>query len=461
MPKVLIFAIIVFALFVCSSRDVFAQTTEFTYQGSLKNSGVPANANYDFEFALFDMVSGGAQVGSTLQKSNVAVANGIFSVNLDFGPAFPGAIRYLEIRVRPTGGGAFTPLTPRQSVSSSPYSVKSLNSDTAASATNAAQLGGVAAGKFIQSDDARLSDDRVPLPGSTNYIQNGSSPQTPSNFNVSGIGTASVFNAGTQYNIGGSRVLSVAGNQNVFAGAAAGFSNTTGESNSFFGQLSGQNNTSGQSNAFFGRASGISNSTGSSNAFFGSGAGFSNTTANLNSFYGHNAGFSNMTGILNAFFGEGSGFSNTTGQRNSFIGQDAGANNTVGDRNVFVGNNAGSGNISGGQLTMIGDGATPISTTLTNATAIGANAAVTQSNSLVLGSIAGVAGGAANTNVGIGTSAPQAALHVNNGSIRLTGGGIYVANPNTLIITSPNGACWGITVNNAGALATFPVTPCP
>jgi hypothetical protein len=50
--------------------------------------------------------------------------------------------------------------------------------------------------------------------------------------------------------------------------------------------------------------------------------------------------------------------------------------------------------------------------TLNNATAIGANAEVDASNSLVLGSIAGVNFSAASTNVGIGTTAPAATLHL-------------------------------------------------
>jgi len=37
--------------------SVFAQTTAFTYQGSLKDGATPANGNYDFEFKLFDLVS--------------------------------------------------------------------------------------------------------------------------------------------------------------------------------------------------------------------------------------------------------------------------------------------------------------------------------------------------------------------------------------------------------------------
>jgi hypothetical protein len=104
----------------------FAQTTEFTYQGSLKNGAVPAAGNYDFEFALFDSVAGGIQVGAAQTRSGVAVADGTFSVKLDFGGQFPGSNRFLEIRVRQTGGGAFTSLTPRQAVTSSPYSVTSV-----------------------------------------------------------------------------------------------------------------------------------------------------------------------------------------------------------------------------------------------------------------------------------------------------------------------------------------------
>ena len=48
---------------------VFPQTTEFTYQGSLKDNASPANANYDFEFALFDALVGGSQIGPTLTGS--------------------------------------------------------------------------------------------------------------------------------------------------------------------------------------------------------------------------------------------------------------------------------------------------------------------------------------------------------------------------------------------------------
>ena len=48
----------------------------------------------------------------------MAVANGIFSVKLDFGSQFPGANRFLEIRVRLAGQPGITTLTPRQLVNS-------------------------------------------------------------------------------------------------------------------------------------------------------------------------------------------------------------------------------------------------------------------------------------------------------------------------------------------------------
>ena len=143
-----------FCLFAVIS--ISAQTTAFTYQGSLKEGASAANGNYDFEFKLFDLASGGAPQGGTLQQLNVAVANGIFAVSLDFGAApLPGANRFLEIGVRMNGNpGGFQQLLPRQKVGSSPYAVQSLNAATAANATtattatNATQLGGVAANQY-------------------------------------------------------------------------------------------------------------------------------------------------------------------------------------------------------------------------------------------------------------------------------------------------------------------------
>ena len=216
------------------------QSTQITYQGSLKDGANPATGNHDFEFLLYDALAGGGQLGTTVTISNVAVTEGTFSVTLDFGSQFPGANRFLEIRVRLSGGGAFTPLAPRQQIGSTPYSIKSLTAETAATAssaanatnatnaTNALQLGGVAANQYVLTGDSRLSNARPPTPGNANYIQNTANPQAGSNFNISGTGTAGIFNANTQFNISAVRILSNAGSQNLFAGAGAGEANTGG-----------------------------------------------------------------------------------------------------------------------------------------------------------------------------------------------------------------------------------------
>ena len=69
------------------SGAIFGQTTEFEYQGSLKDGASAANGNYDFEFALFDALMGGTQIGSTLPRNTVAVAGGFFNPE----PAAPAA----------------------------------------------------------------------------------------------------------------------------------------------------------------------------------------------------------------------------------------------------------------------------------------------------------------------------------------------------------------------------------
>src|SRR5215207_1302433 len=122
---------IVSLFLILSVSAISAQSSRFTYQGSLTNSGPPANGAYDFEFAMFDAPIGGNQVGAVLQRNGLPVVDGTFAATLDFGTLFPGADRYLEIKVRQSGQPAFTILTPRQQISSTPYAIKSLHAETA------------------------------------------------------------------------------------------------------------------------------------------------------------------------------------------------------------------------------------------------------------------------------------------------------------------------------------------
>src|SRR5438105_3806954 len=61
-----------------------AVSTAFSYQGQLKSSGSPAGGSFNMDFKLFDVASGGVAL-ATQSLPGVAVTNGLFSVQLDFG----------------------------------------------------------------------------------------------------------------------------------------------------------------------------------------------------------------------------------------------------------------------------------------------------------------------------------------------------------------------------------------
>ncbi|MDQ4122823.1 MAG: hypothetical protein M3209_15410 [Acidobacteriota bacterium] len=324
------------AFVVCvSSIAVSGQTTEFTYQGRLTNStGTLLTGNYDFEFKLYNALTGGTQLGTTQQKPGVTVSNGIFTVNLDFGDQFGTSARFLEIAVR-SGTASFAVLAPRQQITSAPYSIRSLY---AASAADSSRLNGVSASNYVQTSDSRLSDARTPLPGSGNYIQNRTNVQPGStSFNIDGTGTANVFNASSQFNLSGSRILGANQNDNLFLGGGAGSALDTGANGVFVGRNAGQMNSAGNNNSFFGYSAGKSNASGNDNTFVGSATGQSNN-----------------------------------GSNNVFIGSQAGRFNTTGSNNTFIGYNVNS-----------------IPDTLQFATAIGAHAFTTHNDTIVLGKMAG------------------------------------------------------------------------
>lgn len=94
--------------------------TTITYQGKLEDNGAPANGLYDFEFRLFDALSGGLQSGPVVTASDIPVENGVFSVPLNFG-AFNAEARWLAISVREGASvGAFEALNPRQPITAAP-----------------------------------------------------------------------------------------------------------------------------------------------------------------------------------------------------------------------------------------------------------------------------------------------------------------------------------------------------
>jgi hypothetical protein len=120
------------AILLLLSAEVPGQTplgTEFTYQGQLKQAGVPVDGLTDFEFTLWDAESGGNQIGGLVTVRQVDVVNGLFTVQIDFGgSAFEGDARWLEITVTyPSGSGVPTTLSPRQAVTAAPYALYALS----------------------------------------------------------------------------------------------------------------------------------------------------------------------------------------------------------------------------------------------------------------------------------------------------------------------------------------------
>jgi hypothetical protein len=100
----------------------------FAYQGRLKSGAADANGRFDFVFAVFAAPTGGVAL-QTNRLAGVPVAEGIFSVELDFGDGiFGGYERWLEISVRRYSSSGiytelFSALSPRQRIQPVPYAL--------------------------------------------------------------------------------------------------------------------------------------------------------------------------------------------------------------------------------------------------------------------------------------------------------------------------------------------------
>jgi len=181
---------ILFLFLLFTTVSALSQTTAFTYQGKLTDGGNPANAQYDFIFRLFD--SSGTQVGSDLEKADIQVTGGVFTVSLNFGasPFANGVADTLEIAARPGAStGLYTTLTPRQSLTSSPYALKSVGASAADALSAACVLcvtdgqiqsieGGKVTGSVASASTAALAGNVSGVVG----ISNGGTGSSTKNF---------------------------------------------------------------------------------------------------------------------------------------------------------------------------------------------------------------------------------------------------------------------------------------
>jgi hypothetical protein len=259
------------------------------------------------------------------------------------------------------------------------------------------------------------------------------------NLTATGVVTGSAFQIGSNLFAYGSyanlnAMLGFAGNSTMTGGAntASGFqalsSNTSGYSNTASGAYALSSNLTGVFNTATG-AWALNHNTGdaSGNGSFNTASGFEalsyNTLGNSNTASGYGALFSNTgdssgNGTGNTATGFEALYSNTTGNNNTAVGVNALLFNYTGNSNTGVGTLAGfpkdTSNVVGSNNTFLGFNSAMSTGTLNNANAIGANAEVSESNAMVLGSINGVNNATADTNVGIGTTAPQTLFHIDH-----------------------------------------------
>jgi hypothetical protein len=124
------------------ANSAFSQGTSITYQGTLTDAGKTANGLYDLRFSLYDSISGGVQIGGTVIQ-NLAVTNGVFSTEIDFGSNFAGASRWMQLDVRTNGVGAFVVLNSRQKITAAPYATYALATATASNVVSGAVVSSV------------------------------------------------------------------------------------------------------------------------------------------------------------------------------------------------------------------------------------------------------------------------------------------------------------------------------
>ena len=111
---------------------------QVSYQGRLLDGGNPASGPYDLQFRLFDAASAGNAVGGVIQQT-LTVQGGVFTTSLPLEPSsFPGADRWIEVRVRPTPAeGSAVPedtapfvVLERQRIQATPYAFRALSAAT-------------------------------------------------------------------------------------------------------------------------------------------------------------------------------------------------------------------------------------------------------------------------------------------------------------------------------------------
>src|ERR1017187_3322908 len=333
--RTLLVALTLLACLPHAEAVISATDTQITYQGMIINQLSRGSNTDDFVFTLFDTNSGGSRIAGPITNTAVAVnSNGLFTTMMDFGSsAFLTAtqgqtasyVSYMEIALRTNGGSAFTTLTPRQQITSTPRSIYALTAGTALS---------VSPTTIVQGQSLSIGVSNI-LGGTLSTVAGGAYNAATLDYAVvaGGYGNMATSNSAT---VGGGSGNLASGDHAVVAG---GEGNTASGTHSFVGGGLG-NFASSDYDVVVG---GVSNSVSGDPSFIGAGTlNFIGGGVAWNSWIA--AGYHNTVSSDNS--GIGGGYKNfiQSNSAGSFIG--GGAWN-------FVQNNSGYSVIAGGEWNTI------------------------------------------------------------------------------------------------------------
>lgn len=415
-------AVISFAFCQLLTVNLFAQAPKkMSYQGAVRDVNGAVLMNKDVTLKLH-IISEQDIDNPVYTEVQTATTNtfGLINLKIGEGQAFSGSMdnvswgdadHFIAVELDAENNGHFVQMGVSQLLSV-PYAFYAEKAGTAKNVENdsesrAIDFGGTT-GQTIRHNGSDWEASSLIYSGTNNVGIGTTSPG--SKLDVNGNVNLS---SGSEITFAGARALYMDASRNLIQGEQAGEFLTSGSNNNIIGYQAGRNNSTGSNNLIIGYRAGLANTTGSSNAFVGYRAGHLNTVGSNNFYGGLNAGYGATSGLNNIALGTNSGFSLGSGKNNAFIGRDAGRNTVGVNDNVFIGYQAGIDNTTGASNTYIGSGADGDNgQSYTNATAIGANTKVAADNAVVLGN---------NANVGIGTGAPGAKLHV-VGDVRIVDG---------------------------------------
>ena len=363
--------------------------------GATKPDGLPTDA-----FASGEARWLGVQVSGQEEQPRVLLLSVPYALKAADAETVGGLPPSAFARVNPEGGAAST-----DNGSSSSTALKpSLKDDASAPASKTVTTpGGTVNFLPIWTGSATIGNSTVfQTGGKVGIGTTGPAATLDVNGNISGrdnLGlpqtTGSTLGVIT---LGGSAFIHAccsAASVNTFVGVSAGPLTGGGNSNTGIGNKALAGLTSGFSNTAVGTNALLVNNTGESNTAVGDNAMVATTEGNNNTAVGENALRTNNGGGANTATGFDALNDNSSGAENTAMGDEALLSNTTGNFNSAFGFDA---NVNAGNLT--------------NATAIGANSLVSESNAIVLGCTFNCAAGTSQPFVGIGTTAPLAPLDV-------------------------------------------------